>query len=199
MGKYLDYIKEEKRNEENLFKIYFRKEGDWYRAFEWSAYLAHYFPNNLEEKDLLKPLKKMLRGLDDGYITVGLQLQSIDKFFPIDKELDIISSEEENLIIIDCELFFKDSDITINNYENILKDWKNNIDFLKSESKNATEKVVNNNDNNEKNLVQTKQDSNKIIRNVLLSIKNYHMSNKTLIDNTLFLHTLQEEIFKLNL
>ena len=198
MGKYLEYIKEEKRNEKNLFKIYFRKEGDWYRAFEWSAYLAHYFPNNLEEKDLLKPLKKMLRGLDDGYITVGLQLQSIDKFFPIDKELDIISSEEENLIIIDCELFFKDSNITINNYENILKDWKNDIDFLKSESKNATEKVVNNN-NNEKNLVQTKQDSNKIIRNVLLSIKNYHMSNKTLIDNTLFLHTLQEEIFKLNL
>ena len=130
MGKYLEYIKEEKRNEENLFKIYFRKEGDWYRAFEWSAYLAHYFPNNLEEKDLLKPLKKMLRGLDDGYITVGLQLQSIDKFFPIDKELDIISSEEENLIIIDCELFFKDSNITINNYENILKDWKNDIDFL---------------------------------------------------------------------
>lgn len=198
MGKYLEYIKEEKRNEKNLFKIYFRKEGDWYRAFEWSAYLAHYFPNNLEEKDLLKPLKKMLRGLDDGYITVGLQLQSIDKFFPIDKELDIISSEEENLIIIDCELFFKDSNITINNYENILKDWKNDIDFLKSESKNATEKVVNNN-NNEKKLVQTKQDSNKIIRNVLLSIKNYHMSNKTLIDNTLFLHTLQEEIFKLNL
>ena len=43
--KYSEIIELEKRtNIEDLYIIYFYKEGDWWRAYEWSSYLVANFP-----------------------------------------------------------------------------------------------------------------------------------------------------------
>jgi hypothetical protein len=58
-----DIIKKEReRNKDNIDKIYLFRDGNsvWYKAYEWSAYLMEFFPNNL--KDKLKPVHKYYKG-----------------------------------------------------------------------------------------------------------------------------------------
>lgn len=57
-------IEIEKRNtNEELFKIQFYLEGEWWRAYEMSAYLCNHLGNNLEETEKLKPTKKVLNNV----------------------------------------------------------------------------------------------------------------------------------------
>ena len=60
--KYSDIFQLETRQTiEDLYKIHFYQEGDWWRAYEWSSYLVLQFPNNLEDKNKLKPTHKQCK------------------------------------------------------------------------------------------------------------------------------------------
>jgi len=72
----------EKRNKDNLYKIYFHLEGSFWRAYEWSAYLSRNFPSELKDDEKLKPIKRVTKDFEEGYVQVGLQLPSFDKYFP---------------------------------------------------------------------------------------------------------------------
>ena len=53
-------IEIEKRNtNEDLFKIQFYLEGEWWRAYEWSAYLCELFFDTLEDSNKLIPINKL--------------------------------------------------------------------------------------------------------------------------------------------
>lgn len=72
--KYSDiFIKETRNSENELYQIHFYQEGDWWRAYEWSSYLVAQFPNALEEKDKLKPIRRSYKENEDGIIFVGLK------------------------------------------------------------------------------------------------------------------------------
>jgi len=71
-----------RNNELDKYKIRFFREGTWWRAYEWSAYLSHNFPNGLDENKKLLVTKKHYKELNADLVVVGLQLKSFEKYFP---------------------------------------------------------------------------------------------------------------------
>ena len=67
----LELIEKELRNNDNtLFHIYLYNEGDWWRAYEWSAYLCTHM--NMTDGLILKPTHKNLKGSDTGMIEIDV-------------------------------------------------------------------------------------------------------------------------------
>lgn len=177
----LELIEKEKRNDkEDLFKIHFYLEGDWWRAYEWSAYLCHFYPNNLSEKDFLVPIHRHLKGSKNGIICVGLKSSSFNKYFPN------ISINDETLMISDSHMIFNvqtwaNESININNYSDFLCKWKEEIPYKES-PKNKTLKQFN---------------SNISFYSLLYEILGYPIESNSLIENTIFLTKLKEKIFNI--
>lgn len=66
----LELIEKELRNNDNtLFHIYLYNEGDWWRAYEWSAYLCTHM--NMTDGLILKPTHKNLKGSDNDIEFLG--------------------------------------------------------------------------------------------------------------------------------
>lgn len=68
-----EILESEKRNESNLFDIHFYMEGSFWRAYEWSAYLSHFFPCGLNDDERLRPIKRIDTDNGGYYVQVGLQ------------------------------------------------------------------------------------------------------------------------------
>ena len=115
--------KETNRSESNIDRIYLFKDGNsvWYKAYEWSAYLMEFFPNNL--KDKLKPIHKYYKNLNGTAINVGIQLKSLDKFLPV-KEI-VATNENDIEIKIDPSLYV--DAFAIDNFKDKLEKWKNSV------------------------------------------------------------------------
>lgn len=73
---------DEKRNKDNFLTIKLRKEGTFWRAYEWSAYLSEFLANDFRDEDKLKPTHNPLKGTQNGYIFVGVPTNSLKKYFP---------------------------------------------------------------------------------------------------------------------
>lgn len=181
--KYLEIIELEKRtNIEDLYIIHFYKEGDWWRAYEWSSYLVTIFPNELDDKHKIKPTRKSLKGTEHGIIFIGLKLSSFEKYLPGIK----VDNIEDEHIKIDVKDYIN-TIFDINSYYNNLITWKNNFK-LKEEFKNE------NIDNNKNEVLIT---SNNTIFSIISEISSYQIENKTLIENTIFLSNIKNKINKL--
>lgn len=168
----------EKRKDDDLTKAFLLKEGDWWRAYEWSAYLlTEYTKVNSKELNVTKKSTK-----EDGeYVFVGLKMAHFANFLPDlrDNENFII---EENKITIDLSEFFKDEDFR--DYENILVQWKEKF-------KMKAKKVLSRGDNlNDDNSVEECE--------IINMLKEYPLADKTLIENTNFIGLLQRLCKKLN-
>lgn len=130
---YKEHIKDETRTTEDFLKIKLHKEGNFWRAYEWSAYLSRLFPSDLNEIDRLKPLKKSLKGNKGEYVFVGLQMKSLDKYFPNVSNNKLFEIHNDNTLVIYAEQFFKKEDFS--NYVDILNEWKIALTFLKKKKR----------------------------------------------------------------
>ncbi len=102
----------EKRDKDSLFDIHFYMEGSFWRAYEWSAYLSRMFPSELNDEDRLKVLKKVTKDCENGYVQVGLQLSSFEKYFPSVVDNEEIFEMKNKHIIIHAKQFFVDKDFS---------------------------------------------------------------------------------------
>lgn len=131
--KYNDASSLEERNENNLYEIHFYFEGDWWRAYEWSAYLATHYKTS--EVSSLVPTKKSWSGNEDGIVLVGLKTQSFKKYFP---ELDVedfyvVSKDKKFLkeIVKEITVFMKEKlNLDIQEKKTHIINVKQGIDFL---------------------------------------------------------------------
>lgn len=121
--KYDDASSLEERNKDNLFEIRFYFESDWWRAYEWSAYLAAHYKTS--DAVPLKPTKKTWSGNKDGIILVGLKTQSFKKYFP-ELKIDDLSLDKRE-VVIKCDGMF--NGIEFGNYKSILNEWKRSVDL----------------------------------------------------------------------
>ena len=174
----------EKRNSSNLYDVHFYMEGSFWRAYEWSAYLSRKFPSHLNEEERLRVLKKVTKGDENGYVQVGLQLSSFEKYFPgvVDDE-DIFEMKDRH-IVIHTEKFFKDEDFS--DYENILSSWKSSIKLTNNEKKNNKEL---NGDTNNKSCVSADSLIDEII--------SYPIENKSLVESLQFLSYVRDRAIKI--
>lgn len=175
----------EKRDKDSLFDIHFYMEGSFWRAYEWSAYLSRMFPSELNDEDRLKVLKKVTKDYEDGYVQVGLQLSSFEKYFPSVVDNDEIFEMKNKHIIIHAKQFFIDKDFS--EYENILKEWKNNIKLSPNEKK--KNKEINKIESNEKQILSVDSLINEII--------SYPIENKNLVESLQFLSYIRDKFTKI--
>lgn len=180
---YDDVINKEKRQSaDDLLKIHLYLEGDWWRAYEWSAYLCNMFPNNLDANNKLKPTHK-----DDGIakndiILVGLKQSSFSKYFP-NVAPNIVEAKH---MIIDVSEQMKELNLVLDSYTDKLAEWKKTIPIKQQNEKDKqTAKQI------------IKEPNKSSIVAVMQEVLAYPIENKTLIENTLFISHLKSELTKL--
>ena len=170
----------EKRDDSNLFDIHFYLEGMFWKSYEWSAYLSHIFPSNLQDNKRLKIVKKQTKHDENGYIQVGLQFSSFNKYFPgVIDEKDVFKLDG-NHIVIHAKKYF--DGYNFYDYESILNDYKNKILFKNTSVSNNTKTL------------------NSIDINLLLNdIISYPIESKSLVDNTSFLINIRNAAIKIKI
>ena len=177
-----EIFESEERNEENLYDIHFYMEGSFWRAYEWSAYLSRMFPSDLKEEERLKVLKKLPKGYDDGYVLVGLQLSSFEKYFPNVADDEEIFEMLDKHIVIHARKYFLNKDFS--DYEGILSKWKKFIEASKKEKKKSK---FNN----------AEIESEFSFENLIQEIVSYPIENKSLIESIAFLSYVRDKAFKI--
>lgn len=116
----------EERKPETLNMIYLFRDSNnsqWYKAYEWSAYLLEFITNNLPEKNRLKPIKKQIKDSDKTIINVGLPITSLDKFCETKIIIDKQPDASQNIAI----KIHLPNDIIFEIYKQKLNEWKNSI------------------------------------------------------------------------
>lgn len=115
---------ESARQEESSWNvIHFVKEGDFYRAHDWSAWLMSVYPFG---EAVEKPLKVIAKKMKDGYIDAfcGFPASSIGKYIPQGMDFQPVSDTQ-----IDVRIEFP-AEIGEVSFENLSKkkeDWKNGL------------------------------------------------------------------------
>ena len=180
-----EIFESEKRNGDNLYDIHFYMEGSFWRAYEWSAYLSRNFPSKLNEDERLKPLKKVTKDFEGGYVQVGLQLSSFEKYFPGVVDDDTVFEMQNKCIIIHAKSFFIDNDFS--EYENILNEWKNNVKLSDKEKKKRREITTGRHNNVDDNSVDS------LIREII----SYPIENKNLVESLQFLSYIRDKAIKI--
>ena len=125
--KYSEAYSSEKRNEDNLFEIRLYLEGEWWRAYEWSAFLAAHLKS---VSNPLKPTKRNWSKDKNGIVLVGLKTSSLKKYFP-SLNVDDLSLDEKEIVISCKEMF---DEFNIDNYNDELIKWKSNLDFKEKDN-----------------------------------------------------------------
>ena len=172
---YKEHIKDEERTIEDYLKIKLYKEGNFWRAYEWSAYLCEFFPNNLQEDEKLKPTYKDVKGVENGLIFVGLPTPSFKKYLPSIENKDFFN-DKDSVKIIDASKEFEK--IAFDDIGGLLNDWKKKYKTNPSES--AKSHSNNFKCNNTTNVIQ--------------SLKMFPIESKTPIECLLFLSDLKKKI-----
>ena len=139
--KLIDIINDEKRNKDNFLTIKLRKEGTFWRAYEWSAYLSEFLANDFRDEDKLKPTHNPLKGTQNGYIFVGVPTNSLKKYFPNVPDSILLKNDDsikEFQIENKSNMKFEDAEPLLN--EVPLKTYKsaNNTFKYKSNNTNTT-------------------------------------------------------------
>lgn len=154
---------ENSRNDDEFYLIHLFKEGNWWSAYELSAYLCHIWKNNL--KDKLKINKKHLKKENIDYIKIGLQKISFDKYLPNNEQYITFIDDEHMIIDSRCYI---DYDINKNNYLQIINEIKNSIEIKQNK-----ENII------KDNIFTIDKPSNFSIFNLLCEIDNFDVKDKT--------------------
>lgn len=180
---YTDIYNLEERTNDNLFEIHFYKEGDWWRAYEWSAYLCTLYPNEINDK--LKATHKQCKDIDDGIIFIGMKISSFDKFLPKIGEPSLFEDEH---IVYNVKEILNNNELTFEKYKTQLIEWKNSVPIKEDKNK----KIFNKKDSEDlRNIpfyeVNTLED---IIKDIL----SYHIESRSLVENTIYLGKIKNKL-----
>ena len=172
---YKEHLKDEARTIEDYLKIKLYKEGNFWRAYGWSAYLCEFFPNNLQEEEKLKPTYKDVKGVENGLIFVGLPTPSFKKYLPTIENKDFFN-DKDSVKIIDASKEFEK--IAFENIGSLLNEWKKKYKTNSSGSEKSSSNNFKCNNTND----------------VIKSLKTFPIESKTPIECLLFLSDLKKKI-----
>ena len=188
--KYEEVFKVEERTLDNFKQIHLYSEGNWWRAYEWSAYLCSIFPSTLDKNSRLIATRKITNLNEDGIVFVGLQLKSFEKYLPSVYEKNLITEIDSKHMMIDVSSLI--TNIDFNEYISMLKEWKQGIELKKKDKSALIEKqqLPSINSNN--------PEKSKELSDVIKSIIQYPIANKTLLETANFVSKIQSDLLKLN-
>ena len=107
--------------------VHFLKEGEFYRAHDWSAWLMSTFPIG---EAVNKPLNITAKKLKDGYIDawVGFPATSILKYIPNDGSIDF-NPVSDTQIDVKIELPAEIGEVSFENLNRMKEEWKASLQF----------------------------------------------------------------------
>lgn len=171
--KLVDIYKSEHNRNGDYSKLYFYREGDkspWFRAYEWSAYLAKKYPNGLDEQKRLKESRSNFSEDENGIVKVGIQLASMQKFFP---NAVVVESDEKHFVIaVDLAQY----DTNGGDVDTLFLDWKKSIEIKTASPK-------------KKNPVVSRTSS---LSSIMKKILSYRVEQSSSEDNVDFICELKE-------
>ena len=204
----IDYETILKRSQENLYTVNLIKIGNFWRAYEYSAYLMSLYNEAIGGGLKMNPNHRYNKKGDDGTcIYIGFPVTSYEKYT---KNLKIHNiSNKCKLIDLKELLEYK---VNLDNYEEKSKEWKDGIEFRTNnddnknkwtDKKNEEEtsvKVVKEKYNSINNTIYKNEDKQldlnrrmsltDIIRKIML----YPVNERSIIDNTKFIYELKNDI-----
>ena len=115
-------------------KIHLFKMGDFWRAYEWSAWLISVISYNdkvrmaTKDRKPLKLTRKQLSKSEDTFCFVGFPIKSIGKFIPV--RTDFQSNDDKHLICtIDLPKPTDSTEVTYERLNEAVAEWKNAINI----------------------------------------------------------------------
>lgn len=130
-------IENERHDPSQWNVIHFIKEGEFYRAHDWSAWLMSVFPFG---EALNKPLHITAKRLKDGYVDawVGFPATSMSKFIPNDGSIDFkpISDMQIDVAI---ELPAEIGEVSFENLNQMKEEWKSSLQINENTKKQRRE------------------------------------------------------------
>lgn len=174
----------EKRNSDNLFRIYLIKDGDWIRAYEWSCYLLKLLPSKKKEEGIsLNYMRKNWSYLpNEGLLAVGVKEIYLPPFLPSDVELIKETVNEHEVFVIDASKYLTDTDISFETYSKTLLEQKETVELPKSKPFNKNENSKNDCNNNN------------CISEILKEIIGFPILSKSPLDCYDFIKNIQSKI-----
>ena len=108
--------------------IHFVKEGDFYRAHDWSAWLMAAFPFGEAAE---KPLKVIAKKMKDGYVDAfcGFPASSIGKYIPQGMDFRPVSDVQ---IDVSVELPADIGEVSFDNLHRMKEEWKDTLPLQES-------------------------------------------------------------------
>ena len=115
-------IESARKEPEQWNVVHFLKEGEFYRAHDWSAWLMSAFPIG---EALNKPLHITAKRLKDGYVDawVGFPATSISKYIPNDGSVEFNPITDVQ-IDVKVELPAEIGDVSFENLNTMKEEWK---------------------------------------------------------------------------
>lgn len=114
-------------NEIHLFKV-----GEFYRAYEFSAWLTavvsfnDYVRQQTKDRQPLKATRTGIAHTDDTFCFVGFPVKSLNKFIP--QRTDFVAIDDKHLVVT-IELPHDEHDITFERLHDAFTTWKNSIEL----------------------------------------------------------------------
>lgn len=187
-------IERDRQDKDKWNKIHLFKMGDFYRAYEWSAWLicviTYTDEARMKTKDR-KPLKKTriaIANSDDTYCFVGFPIKSVEKFIP-ERENFETEADKHVIITITMPTPADGSEVTYERLKTAFTTWKDAIEIKErdTEEKSTTKKeTVNSTSFNQ----QTTIGGNGIISQILA----YPLDQRTSIENIEFISSLKRQV-----
>lgn len=105
--------------------IHLLKEGDFYRAHDWSAWLMSAYPFG---EAVEKPLKVLAKRMKNGYIDAfcGFPASSIAKYVPNDGSVDF-NPVSDTQIDVTIEIPAEIGEISFDNLNRMKEEWKSGL------------------------------------------------------------------------
>jgi len=178
-------IESERKESSTWNKIHLFKQGDFWKAYEWSAWLIATVTYTEEARMNTKsrrPLKVSRMNLADEngtYCSVGFPLRSIEKFIPNRQNFESI---DDSHIIITVALPQPDegSELTEDSLVNNFGSWKESIKVTEKKKGKIVE--------------ITHQQEQKPSGGMLSQIMSYPLSERTAVDNIQFIQSLKQQV-----
>ena len=118
-------IETDRKEPEKWNLVHLIKEGDFYRAHDWSAWLMSTFPIG---EAVNKPLHITAKRMKDGYIDawVGFPSASITKFIPNDGSIDFLPISDTQ-IDVRIEIPAEIGEVSFENLNRMKEEWKSTL------------------------------------------------------------------------
>ena len=207
MAKIKDILEIERNRQESVTwnQIHLFKMGDFWRSYEWSAWLIAVISYNdkvrmtTKDRNPLKLTRKALSKSEDTSCFVGFPIKSISKFIP--DRTDFKSDDDKHLICtIDLPQPTDGSEITYERINEAVTAWKNAIEIstnedIVDEDGNPIERKPRQKSEPTTNQQQQTQQSVIPAGGGLISrISGYQLQDHTDIENRMFIASLQQMV-----